>query len=69
LKWKYLGYDARIPSAAGSFHQAGDEIGKDGGENDVAPALDAAQVENVGNFAELGRNRDGAAEQPRGWGG
>src|SRR5271165_3869456 len=62
LQPKVLGDDASVPRAPGSGDQTGDEIRKDSGQNESAPALAAFELEQVRRFSQIGRNRHGARD-------
>src|SRR5664280_2512589 len=50
---KVLGNDTGVPCAPGSGDQAGDEVGKDCGQNQLAPALPAVDSEDLGSFFQV----------------
>src|SRR5207245_11591105 len=60
LEVKILRNDAGVPRAARSRHQAGDEIGKDAGEDEMTPAIPGAESEDLRGFLQFRRDGHGA---------
>src|SRR5271157_4010275 len=51
-----------VPGSAGGCDHAGDEVGEDSGENEFGPALPAGEVEEGGDFAEVGGDGHGSGD-------
>ena len=51
--------DAGVPGAAGGGDQAGDQIGKDAGQNHDLPALPLGEMEELGDFFQVRGNGGG----------
>ena len=62
LEVEVLGYDARIPCAAGCRHQASHQVGKDAWQDQLFPALDPFEPENRAALLQVRRDRDCACD-------
>src|SRR5208337_3507361 len=56
-----LGNDAGIPGTSGSSDHAGDEVGKDAGENQLTPALSPGELAHLRRFFQVSRDCHGPA--------
>ena len=61
-EFEIFGDDAGVPRAAGGGDEAGDQIRKNRRQEQLAPALHAAQVEYVADFLEIRGDRAGARD-------
>src|SRR5208283_1503975 len=59
---KALRDDAGVPCSAGGGDQSGDQVGKDSGQKQGAPALEAAQAEHTAHFFKVRRNGAGPGD-------
>ena len=57
-----FGEDRRVPGAARCRDHAGDEVGKDAGEDEPGPALPASEVVERSNLAQVGGDGHGAGD-------
>ena len=54
--------DAGVPRAARGRNHSGDEIGKNSGEDQVAPAIETAESKDVGDFFQIRGNGHSAGD-------
>src|SRR5467141_3861427 len=62
LEMKIFRDDAGVPSAARCGHHAGDEIRKNRGQDEVAPAIPGAEAVDFRGFLEVRGNGHGAGD-------
>src|SRR5229473_4417489 len=62
LEMKIFRDDAGVPGAARSGHHAGDEIRKNAGQDEVAPAIPGAEAVDLRGFLEVRGNGHGAGD-------